>query len=743
MVHWVNSHEKRLLEVWIRRMENIINLGLTQALDTKGSSSASTSANSEGDSGFASLVEQHIHADKADKGRKVEATNRQRDELTDNGHKAEHESSTKRDEFAVKESKAASTGLDKEKQTRTESAGEANKTSEDLNDASVKSAAIDEVDQEASSQSNQATHAQTNSTQFNNTEAQTPALSSASKLLELVNRSELLIQKNNNADGESQTDDGLITLPTEKRTKQDRLFTHTQAIAANEPKQISTSNIESINTTSTDTENTDDGQTVQRIQALAQAQQNKTELTSIGGAGNKNVETGSAGKVTETASSVLDHDLSIKERLLAGRGSELSQKHLIGQPSGANIDSAASSVVLSHVANNSEQKTKQTLAEQAKQVTAELAKVTTSAESELAAQQQNLEVQTDGDLVTTAKALTTDSDVVLTKKADTPAAANKTGTQQQTVKFSADSSDNDQALTAQSPALDAGRSVIAGQANAEQERNLSSQTNSQVNAGSHHRTADLSTGGQNSTSQGNSQNSSNQQGQNSDTQPTTEQSLEQDIVVAESDKNSLKPEQQAHRSSAFQATLDAASQANERSIQQARTSTEQQTYLDEVANQVTQDNIQVQKKQAAQLTETINIYRKDFSAQLKDKVMVMVSQKLQQVDIQLDPPELGNVQVRVNLQNEQAAVSFVVQNQQAKEALEQNINRLKDMLAGSGVDVGDANIEQRDQQSQEQLAQGGSGASRGAEHQEQGQVAEHEQQSYMVKGSAVGVDYYA
>ncbi|MBO9491735.1 flagellar hook-length control protein FliK [Endozoicomonas sp. G2_1] len=726
-------------------MENIINLGLTQARDTKDSSSASTSANSEGDSGFASLVEQHINAGKADKSRKVEATNRQRDELTDNN--GQHESSTKRDDIAVKKSKAANAGLDKERQTRTESAGQANKTDEHLNEASVKSAAIDKIDQETASQSNQATNAQTNNSQADNTDAKTPALSSASKLLELVNRSELLIQQDNNAngkklaDGESQTDDGLITLPTEKRTKQDRLFTNTQGIAIDGSKQVSSA----TNTESTDTENTDDGQTIQRIQALAQAQQNKTELTSNGEAGNNKAEAGSASKVTETARSVLDHELSIKERLLAGRGGDLSQKHLIGQPPGAYVDSAASSVVLSHAANNSEQQIKQTSAGQAQQIAAELAKVKTSAESELAAQQQSLEVQTDGDLVTTANTLTPDSDAVLTQKADTQVAANTTGTQQQTVNLSGDSGDNGQALTAQSSELYVGRQVIAGQANPEQERNLSSQTNSQANTGSHHRTVDLSAGGQSNTSQGNSQSSSNQQGQNSNAQLTTEQPLEQDIVVAESDKNSLKPEQQAHRSSAFQATLDAASQANERSIQQARTSTEQQTYLDEVANQVTQDNVQVQKKQAAQLTETINIYRKDFSAQLKDKVMVMVSQKLQQVDIQLDPPELGNVQVRVNLQNEQAAVSFVVQNQQAKEALEQNINRLKDMLAGSGVDVGDANIEQRDQQSQEQLAQGGSGTGRGAEHQEQdhGQVAEHDQQSYMVKGSAVGVDYYA
>ena len=96
--------------------------------------------------------------------------------------------------------------------------------------------------------------------------------------------------------------------------------------------------------------------------------------------------------------------------------------------------------------------------------------------------------------------------------------------------------------------------------------------------------------------------------------------------------------------------------------------------------------------------ETISIFRKDFADSIKDKVMLMISQKLQQFDITLDPPELGNMQVRVNLQGEQASVNFVVQNQQAKEAFEQNMHKLKEMLAEQGVDVGDANVEQQSHQ---------------------------------------------
>lgn len=142
--------------------------------------------------------------------------------------------------------------------------------------------------------------------------------------------------------------------------------------------------------------------------------------------------------------------------------------------------------------------------------------------------------------------------------------------------------------------------------------------------------------------------------------------------------------------------------------------------------------------------ETIAIYRKDFSNAVKEKVMVMMNQKLKEVEIRLDPPELGSMHIKLNLQNEQAAVSFMVQNQQAKEALEQNIGKLKDMLAESGVDVGDANIEKRDSQSTEaddfgQQAKGQNGELEHDDFDENTLVPG----ANLYKASATGVDYYA
>jgi flagellar hook-length control protein FliK len=114
------------------------------------------------------------------------------------------------------------------------------------------------------------------------------------------------------------------------------------------------------------------------------------------------------------------------------------------------------------------------------------------------------------------------------------------------------------------------------------------------------------------------------------------------------------------------------------------------------------------------------------------------------VEIQLDPPEMGNIHVRVNLQNEQAAVQFVVQNQQAREALEQNMGKLRDMLAESGVDVGEANIEQRE--AKEQDGDGFDSQSNKGQNAQSAKDSFSENDNAIVnvlKASSTGIDYYA
>lgn len=211
------------------------------------------------------------------------------------------------------------------------------------------------------------------------------------------------------------------------------------------------------------------------------------------------------------------------------------------------------------------------------------------------------------------------------------------------------------------------------------------------------------------------------------------------LAKAESEKQTLPAEKIA---SSFNQTLDA--QAPKPLMSSSELAIQQEQNYESTVNTLATNAQQTQKSITAINTETIAIYRKDFANAVKDKVMVMINQKIQQVDIQLDPPEMGNIHVRVNLQNEQAAVQFIVQNQQAKEALEQNIGKLREMLAENGVDVGDANIEQRQAQEQNDNGFNGQngndsscGVADGGSNENEHAVAN------VLKVSSTGVDYYA
>ncbi len=165
--------------------------------------------------------------------------------------------------------------------------------------------------------------------------------------------------------------------------------------------------------------------------------------------------------------------------------------------------------------------------------------------------------------------------------------------------------------------------------------------------------------------------------------------------------------------------------------------------FENVMQTLSADLAQTQKNTVIQQAETISIMRKDFTDAVKDKVMVMINQKIQQIDIQLDPPELGSMQVRINMQNEQAVVSFVVQNQQAKEALEQNMDRLKHMMADNGVDVGDANVKQDSNQSA-MNGESNQGSAAQGDNGEEGALegAMNSENAKVLKASSTGVDYY-
>lgn len=115
----------------------------------------------------------------------------------------------------------------------------------------------------------------------------------------------------------------------------------------------------------------------------------------------------------------------------------------------------------------------------------------------------------------------------------------------------------------------------------------------------------------------------------------------------------------------------------------------------------------------------------EASQKLQERINIMLSKNIQRADIRLDPPELGQLQVRINMNSEQATVQFQVQSPQAREAIENALPRLREMLEQQGVALADTDVKEQQQQTagQQESSQRDGGMGGRAEMVEEHEIA--------------------
>lgn len=107
------------------------------------------------------------------------------------------------------------------------------------------------------------------------------------------------------------------------------------------------------------------------------------------------------------------------------------------------------------------------------------------------------------------------------------------------------------------------------------------------------------------------------------------------------------------------------------------------------ATQSRADNLQVAQQPPLLLN------REMASEQMAERLQMMMSKNLKHVDIRLDPPELGRLQIRMNMNGDNTTVHFTVANHQARDVIEQSMPRLREMLAQQGVQLGETSVQQQ------------------------------------------------
>lgn len=81
-----------------------------------------------------------------------------------------------------------------------------------------------------------------------------------------------------------------------------------------------------------------------------------------------------------------------------------------------------------------------------------------------------------------------------------------------------------------------------------------------------------------------------------------------------------------------------------------------------------------------------------WDAEVGQKVVLMVNRMESRAELTLTPPQLGRIEVTISVNGDQTSAAFVSASPAAREALEQALPRLRDMLAEAGIALGQTSV---------------------------------------------------
>jgi flagellar hook-length control protein FliK len=176
-------------------------------------------------------------------------------------------------------------------------------------------------------------------------------------------------------------------------------------------------------------------------------------------------------------------------------------------------------------------------------------------------------------------------------------------------------------------------------------------------------------------------------------------------------------------------------------------------HQDQIYSAASRDVAQIQGEQSKQIQsnqfeskfeKAINLAKPEGHQQIAEKVRWMMNTKNLVAEIRLDPAELGSMHVKVVISGETATVNFVVQSQQARDAVDTATPKLREMLAEKGIELGQSSVRQ---ESNEQRGQGddesvGQDKRSGNEAEDVETPEQVLLQHNIVNGALGGIDYF-
>jgi flagellar hook-length control protein FliK len=108
---------------------------------------------------------------------------------------------------------------------------------------------------------------------------------------------------------------------------------------------------------------------------------------------------------------------------------------------------------------------------------------------------------------------------------------------------------------------------------------------------------------------------------------------------------------------------------------------------------------------ATQATVATALHQPQWADDFSQKVTWIATQRSQSAELHLNPAQLGPLEVSLKLNGDQATLQFTSAHAAVREAIEQSIPRLRDMLADSGISLGNTTVSDQTPREQQQRGQ--------------------------------------
>lgn len=86
------------------------------------------------------------------------------------------------------------------------------------------------------------------------------------------------------------------------------------------------------------------------------------------------------------------------------------------------------------------------------------------------------------------------------------------------------------------------------------------------------------------------------------------------------------------------------------------------------------------------------LHAEAWPQQFGEKVVWMAKNDQQTAQININPPQLGPVQITLSLSGDQATAVFASPHAEVRQAIESSLPQLREMLSSAGINLGDANV---------------------------------------------------